>query len=327
VTGSRLRSSMFESLQKRFTAWALGRQQYHEGTVTFNQRSIYIIPTRRGLAFAGVLVLMLLGDINYVLSLGYVLTFLLGTMAVMSMVHAFRNLVKLEIRAGRAAPVFAGESAEFLFHFNNPGAVARYGMHLRDLDGRQTDFDIAAGQHEEIRLLIPSLRRGWLAPGRLTVYTEFPLGLFYCWSYINFDTRALVYPKPVDTAVLPPSAAPSGTGSVSIAGDEDFAGLRSYAPGDTPQRIAWKALAREQGLQVKHFSALQGNELWLDLMAAPAQDIESRLSIMTRWILDAEAQGMAYGLRLSGVELLPERGAAHRDECLRAVALFGLENA
>ncbi len=316
---------MLASLQQRFTNWALRRQQYHEGTVTFNQRSIYIIPTRRGLAFAGVLVLMLLGDINYVLSLGYVLTFLLATMAVMSMLHAFRNMVKLEIRAGRAAPVFAGDSAEFLFHFHNPGELARYGLHLNDQEGRQTDFDLGPGQHAEVKLFIPSLRRGWLVPGRLTVYTEYPLGLFYCWSYINFDTRALVYPRPVAEAALPQSASPRGTGSVNAPGDEDFAGLRSYAAGDTPQRIAWKALAREQGLQVKQFSALQGNELWLDLMTAPAADIESRLAIMTRWILDAEAQGMAYGLRLPGVELPPQRGAAHRDDCLRAVALFGLE--
>ncbi|HEY5993977.1 MAG TPA: DUF58 domain-containing protein [Gallionellaceae bacterium] len=316
---------MFASLQQRFTAWALGRQQYHEGTVTFNQRSIYIVPTPRGIAFAGVLALMLLGDINYVLSLGYVLTFLLATMAVMSMLHTFRNMVKLEIHAGRAAPVFAGDSAEFQFHFNNPGTLARYGLHLRDQKGHHTSFDIAAGGHAEIKLLIPSERRGWLAPGGLTVYTEFPLGLFYCWSYLHFDTRALVYPKPAESAQLPPSAAPSGTGSVSAAGDEDFAGLRSYAPGDTLQRIAWKALAREQGLQVMQYNAVQGNELWLDLMAAPAADIEHRLAIMTRWILDAEAQGMAYGLRLPGVELPPERGIAHRDECLRAVALFGLE--
>jgi uncharacterized protein (DUF58 family) len=317
---------MFAKLQQRFTTWAIRRQQYHEGTVTLTQRSIYIVPTRRGFAFAGVLVLMLLGDINYVLSLGYVLTFLLGTMAVMSMLHAFRNMARLEIRAGRAAPVFAGDNAEFLFHFHNPGELARYGLHLRDQGGHHSGFDLPAlTPGEEVKLDIPAARRGWLTPGRLTLYTEFPLGLFYAWSYVNFDTRALVYPKPADKAALPASAAPSGTGSVSVAGDEDFAGLRSYAAGDTPQRIAWKALAREQGLQVKQFNALQGNELWLDLLQAPAADLEHKLAIMTRWILDAEAQGKAYGLRLPGRELPPERGVAHRDECLRAVALFGLE--
>ena len=68
---------------------------------------------------------MLLGDINYVLSLGYVLTFLLATTAGMSMLHAFRNMVQLEIHAGRATRCLPGDSAEFLFHFHNPGELAR----------------------------------------------------------------------------------------------------------------------------------------------------------------------------------------------------------
>lgn len=315
---------MFATLQQRFTAWALGRQRSHEGTVTLTQRSIYIVPTRQGFAFAGVLALMLLGDINYILSLGYVLTFLLATMAVMSMLHAFRNMVKLEIRAGRVDPVFAGDNAEFLFHFHNAGNLARYGLHLRDQNGHHTSFDIPAQKNSEIKLSLPAPRRGWLSTGRLTLYTEFPLGLFYAWSYLKFDTRALVYPKPAATIALPSSVAQNGTGTVGMAGDEDFAGLRGYVAGDALPRIAWKALARERGLQVKQFNALQGNELWLDWNLAATEDSERKLAILARWILDAEAQGLMYGLRLPGKELLPERGATHRDECLRALALFGL---
>ncbi len=317
---------MFASLQQRFADWAKGRQVRHEGTVTLTQRSIYIIPTRRGFAFAGVLVLMLLGDINYVLSLGYILTFLLASMAVMSMLHAVRNMLKVEIRAGRTEPVFAGDTAEFRFHFHNPGNLPRYGLHLRDEDRHDTQFDLPPAQTAEVGLVIPAQRRGWLAPGRLTLYTEFPLGLFYAWSYVYFDLRALVYPKPATTAQLPASSAPSGTRAVSVAGDEDFSGLRSYAVGDTPQRIAWKALAREQGLQVKQFSALQGNELWLDWLHAPTEDPERKLAVMARWILDAEARSLVYGLRLPGLELPPRQGQPHRDECLRAIALFGLED-
>ena len=84
-------------------------------------------------------------------------------------------------------------------------------------------------------------------------------------------------------------------------------------------------LAREQGLQVKQFNAVQGNELWLDWLQAPSEDPEQKLAILARWILDAEAQGLTYGLRLPGLELAPASGMAQRDDCLRAVALFGLE--
>lgn len=316
---------MLATLQQRFSNWAQARQIRHEGTVTLTQRSVYIIPTRRGFAFAGALVVMLMGDINYVLGLGYVLTFLLGAMGLMSMLHAVRNMLRLEIRAGRTEPVFAGDTAEFRFHLHNPRSLARHGLHLRDGDGHHAEFDLPAAQDIEVGLPVPAQRRGWLSTGRLTLYTEFPLGLFYAWSYIYFDTRLLVYPKPTPTARLPEAGGASSGGTVSAAGDEDFTGLRGYAAGDTPQRIAWKALAREQGLQVKQFNALQGNELWLDWLQAPAEDPEQKLAIMARWILDAEAQGLAYGLRLPGLELPPSRGPAQRDDCLRALALFGLE--
>ena len=107
-------------------------------------------------------------------------------------------------------------------------------------------------------------------------------------------------------------------------GDEDFSGLRNYVAGDAMPRIAWKALAREQGLQVKQFSAQQGQQLWLDWMQMPNIAQERKLELLTRWVLDAEARGLMYGLRLPGLELPPQHGPSHRAECLRALALFGI---
>ncbi len=88
---------MFASLRNRFRIF-LFRPKIDNGSVTLVQRRIFIIPTKQGLMMVFVLILMLLGDINYNLSLGYVLTFLLTMMAVMSMLHAFRNFAHLEIR-------------------------------------------------------------------------------------------------------------------------------------------------------------------------------------------------------------------------------------
>jgi len=312
------------ALRKHFTAWALRRQRQDHGVVTLTQRSIYIIPTRQGLALAVVLVLMLLGDINYNLSLGYVLTFLLATMAAMSMLHAFRNLAHLEIRAGHADAVFGGGTARFVLHFRNHGKLPRYGLILRDGHGNTVSFDVPAQQDIAVAFPVRAMRRGWLPLGRLTLYTEFPLGVFHAWSYLHFDARCLIYPKPLAEAALPRGNAPDGAGRRNIAGDDDFSGLRNYVAGDALPRIAWKAFAREQGLQVKQFSAQVGEELWLDMADAPERNDEDRLARMTRWVLDAEAQGLRYGLRLPDGELPPGNGAAQRDECLRRIALFGV---
>ncbi len=314
---------MLTALKTRFFTW-LFRPKIERGTVTLTQRRIFILPTRQGLALAFLLVLMLLGDINYNLSLGYVLTFLLATMAVMSMLHAFRNLAHLEIRAGHADAVFSGGTAQFVLHFHNHGKLPRCQLCLRDDHGNTASFDIPARQDSEIAFPVPAVKRGWLTLGKLTLYTEFPLGLFHAWSYLHFDTRCLVYPKPMAGVPLPSGTAPDGAGKRSITGDDDFSGLRNYVAGDALPHIAWKAFARGQGLQVKQFSTPAGEELWLDIAAAPDRNDEDKLARMTRWVLDAEAQGLRYGLRLPDSELPAGNGTAQRDECLRRIALFNL---
>lgn len=314
---------MLATFRKLFRNWAF-RRAVETGTLVLNQRRIYIVPSRQGFGFAFVLVLMLLGDINYNLSLGYVLTFLLTTTAGMTMLHAFRNMAQLEIHAGYVESVFAGEQAKFVFHFNNPGKVDRYQIHLHDDEGHRTLFDLPAQRSTPVEIAIPAMQRGWLDSGRLTLYTHFPLGLFYAWSYIHFDVRCLVYPKPSAPQPLPAASAQEGFGKVMVAGDEDFAGLRNYVAGDAMPRIAWKALAREQGLQVKQFSALQGQELWLDWSQLPNIAQERKLELLTRWVLDADAHGLMYGLRLPSGEVAPQHNPAHRANCLRRLALFGI---
>lgn len=313
---------MLKRFRQLFRNWAF-RRSVESGTLVLNQRRIYIVPSRQGFAFAFVLLLMLLGDINYNLSLGYILTFLLTTTAGMTMLHAFRNMAQLEIHAGYVEPVFAGEQARFVFHFNNPGTLDRYRIHLHDDDGHETVFDLPAQRSTQVELPLPAIKRGWLDSGRLTLYTHFPLGLFYAWTYLHFDVRALIYPRPAEPQPLPAAASQDGIGKVTTAGDEDFSGLRNYVAGDAMPRIAWKALAREQGLQVKQFAAFQGQELWLDWSQLPDIAPERKLELLTRWVLDADAQGLMFGLRLPDGEVMPQHNAAHRAECLRRLALFG----
>lgn len=312
---------MSDTLKQRFRNW-LFRPKIEHGRVILTQRRIFILPTRQGLALGALLILMLLGSINYNLSLGFVLTFLLAMMAVLSMLHAFRNLAHLEIRAGRADPVFSGETANFVLYFNSEWP--RYQLCLRGDSGDIRCFDIPARSEYAIAYPLPTRQRGWLRAGCLKLYSEFPLGLFHAWSYLHFDTRCLVYAKALHDAPLPPGNAPQGEGRRNTVGDDDFTGLRGYAPGDALPRIAWKAFAAGRGLQVKQFVGQTGEALWLNLDDAPDRNLEDRLSRLTRWVLDGETQGLRYGLRLPDSELAPDNGGAQRDECLRRIALFGL---
>jgi len=159
--------------------------------------------------------------------------------------------------------------------------------------------------------------------GRLEIFTRYPIGLFHAWSYVDFDLRVVVYPRPDPSAGMPPAHSRSLTEEgIPVPGDEEFHMLRPYRPGDAPKLIAWKALAREQELLTKEFSAMASSELWIDWEEARAVDVEARLSMLCHWVMVADRFGQSYGLRLPGLAIAPSRGDAHRTRCLEALALF-----
>jgi uncharacterized protein (DUF58 family) len=73
---------------------------------------------------------------------------------------------------------------------------------------------------------------------------------------------------------------------------------------------------------VKQFEAAGGGDLMLDFDALPSSlGLEHRLSRLTRWVLDADASHIRYGLRLPNALIDLDRGAQHRDRCLTALAV------
>jgi uncharacterized protein (DUF58 family) len=88
--------------------------------------------------------------------------------------------------------------------------------------------------------------------------------------------------------------------------------------------VHWKVLARGQGLVTKQFGGGVNEELWLKWEMLGQQPLEEKLSRLTRWVLEADARGMAYGLELPHRVITPQRGDGHRRQCLEALALFNL---
>jgi uncharacterized protein (DUF58 family) len=309
---------------KNAAAWLFQLRGPQGGEVVLVQRRIFILPTGSGVLFAFVLLLMLTGSINYTLSLGFILTFLLASLGISAILHTFRNLAGLRITAARTPPVFAGDTAHFRVCLHNPTRAERYSLTLRRDRRESMPVDVPAQSSIIAAAAVPAPRRGLQRPGRLTLFTRFPVGLFRAWSYIDLDTYCVVYPRPAAAGLpLPPITAGRGDGSGLAQGRDDFAGLRQYHLGDSPRHIAWKAAARGQGLLTKQFAGPASAELWLTLDAAPGHlDLEARLSQLTRWVLDAHDSGLAYGLELPGSVVPMATGEGHRDRCLEALALF-----
>lgn len=313
------------ALHERIIAKIAGERGPVAGDRTLTQRNVYILPTRAGLLYGVALVTMLLASINYALSLGFMLTFLLGAVALVGMLHTFRNLSSLVLRPGRCDPVFAGQPAELNLVAINPGTLPRLAL-VFEVPGaaRREPVDLGILESRTVRLAVPTSRRGWMQVPRLTIETEYPLGLWRAWTWWQPATRVLVHPTPESPAVaLPDASGIDGEGGGRAASDEDLAGIRPYRFGDSPRRIAWRSMAgsASDALLSKQFEGNARLELRLSWRTLPrGLDTEARVSRLTRWVLDAHQAQARWSLELPGVLIEADGGLAHRDRCLEALA-------
>lgn len=303
--------------------WRLTPNDKAPLTLTHNR--IYILPTKRGWGFVFVLMLMLITSMNYGLSLGYALTFILAGLMMAGLLQTFRNLSAISIATQENEPAaFCGEWLNFSFLVSNHSNVARRDIRLFNREGVEIAFDLAAQSSQTIALTLPAEQRGkqWL--GRLTLHSNYPLGLWRAWAYIHFAHNGLVYPKP--ESAPPPLPMHGGIGMKESShgrGEDDLTGLRAYQIGDSLRSVAWKAVARGAGWYSKEFTGLSGGECELRWRDLPNHlSIEDKLSRLTAWVLAAEKAVCRYRLELPGFQLTADHGPTQAARALSALALF-----
>lgn len=327
-------------LTVRIGQWIAGRHGPESGDVLLDRRRVYILPTTPGLVFGAAILVLLIGSINYDLQLGYVLTFLVASMAIVGMHTTHSNLAQLVLRGIRAEPVFAGDVAIFEVTAANPTTVDRFALRFAFIDpttaprrfpllmrhprtALTVSIEVTARGDRSIGVPLPAPHRGRLPAPRIVIESRFPFGLWRAWAYLTPALSAMVYPKPeIDAPPLPLTGSGGGDGFGLSSSGDDFAGVRPYSPGDPQKMIAWRLAARSDELSVKQFEAQGGGELLLDFESLPRNlDVEQKLSRLTRWVLDADAAHARYGLRLPGSMVFAGSGAQHREKCLTALAL------
>ncbi|MEL7187727.1 MAG: DUF58 domain-containing protein, partial [Pseudomonadota bacterium] len=269
--------------------WAKRRQGDDPATTVLRPGRIYILPTGIGLVFALMVFAMLLGSMNYNNNLSFILTFTLVGIGFVAMHQCQRNLAGLELSFAGTDPVFAGHTQRFRIAITNHSRSARYGIRLYHDDGAQSEFkDLEAGESQIFTLKLTTKRRGYLKLERFGIRTMYPFELFRAWAWLHMDLQGLVYPRPVDDAPEPPpTLVAHGHRQHDARGEEDFAGLRRYHEGDSPRHVAWKAFARSGQLLSKQFAGADTSSQWFDFNEIPTNDVERRLSVLTRWIVDA----------------------------------------
>jgi uncharacterized protein (DUF58 family) len=307
---------------KQLRARVIRRHGRDSLPVSINRRRIYILPTRFGFMLGAILAAMLIAGLNYNSNLALAFAFLMSSMALVTMHHCNRNMLRLSVDATTEVDAFAGREAMLEFELRNGSRVDRRDIEVRCMSGAAMD-SVAAGESATIEVIAPVAQRGVMRISQFELRTRYPFGWFYSWTYVQGSITVYVAPAPLGSRVLPSGSA-QGAGSHSDArGDEDFSGLRAYEPGVPLKHMAWKVLARGGEPVVRSYSSLAAQPEWLDWSKLDGLDTEARLSQLCLWVLESDAAQRPYGLRIPGKELAPSGGAAHRFACLRALAAFG----
>jgi uncharacterized protein (DUF58 family) len=285
--------------------------------IELHRRRIYIVPTGFGIGFTLLLLVMLVGSLNYANNAALLLTCLSGAAGAISMLIAFRALDGLVLGGVRAGQAIAGEPLALTLEFES--TRARNAIRV-DLGHACQAFAIDASGKAAVTLPLATSRRGWQPLPRLRVWTSWPLGLFRAWSWLHPEQSVLVWPRPEHDG--PPPRRPADEGlAPRLHHGEDLAALRDYRSGDPRRHIAWKASARLGQLLSKDFEHPESRPEWrLDWRELDGMEHEARIARLARWLGEAHAHGRRHSLWLPGQVIEVGSGAAHYARCMSALA-------
>ena len=244
-------------------------------------KRIFVLPTRFGFWFGVLLILMIVGGLNFNNTMTLMLAFRLASIALLTSLLAYRNLAGISVVAIRAKPVFSGETAKFRILLSNSDDRNRFGIQVSCEEG-QDCADIAPQNTQRLQLPQVSGSRGWMEMQTFRIENRFPLGMFRAWSVVIPQARCLVYPAP---ATHPPPLPRTGRGEYGAAhrGEgEHFHGLREYRPGDPIRQIAWRTSARHEKLYSRQMESPneEACELNWSLMGSGDRPVAGAVSIV-----------------------------------------------
>jgi uncharacterized protein (DUF58 family) len=316
---------VFSTVKDTISGWVKQRVRTKRGPMTppfeLEYRHIFVLPTKFGWGFGVMLVFMALGGLNFNNNMALILVFLLATIAQLTTMIAYRNLSGLKLDTIHSEPVFTGEDAHFRLFVSNGDVRQRFAIQA-GFKRAQDCKDFKLNSCESFVLTQTTTKRGWLEMPSFKLETRFPLGLFKAWSWIFPQSRCLVYPAPARKAPPLPNTGHGQTGRAVKGDGDEVHGLRKYQAGDSIQRVAWRASARHDELYSLEMETPRQNACELDWDSLKGNDTETRLSILTAWVIAADHKQLSYSLKLPGKFLPAGLGPTHRSQCLEALALY-----
>lgn len=323
MIGEKMMLKVKKSAQSRFNLW-LKQRLPPEKYQLLHRGNIFIFPSRFGCAYLLLVLLIFLLGTNYQNNVIILMSYLMGSLFISVMLHSFYNLCGLALSCNGQCSGYAGQGLSMPLTVLSQ--IPRYDLTFSFAGQQMVHIRFVSAEKVSLNIPFFSEQRGLITPGRITIKSEYSLGLFVCWTHLDFGCLCTFYPQ----AKLPPGpllhflkqgGSKETRGKTSI-GAEDFFELKTYVRGESVNRVAWKQFARGQGKYTKHYQQQQGCILWLKLADMPGDDVEIKLQYLCYLLLHYHNENYRYGLELAGQQFNVDSGDFHLKRCLRALAAY-----
>ena len=301
--------------RQRLNNW-LNKRQPPARQVTLSQKIIYILPSRFGLWYILLLILLYFLGTNYQNNVILLMSYMLVSVLLLALVLAWRNLHNITVSCAPVLSAYATETLMVPVALQTPEPKQQIQCYFHS----QQQPSVLADANLHVMVPLLAENRGYYPLPRLTVHSYYPFGLFNCKSMLMLDYHFWVFPKPLPSESVEALAVDRGTKN-QIAADYDT--IRSYHPGDSLKLMLWKRLARDpDNPVVKHAPSSPVPEPdWITIPTVTGAALEVALSKACYMMLQLEQRSKPYGLRINTKSISPSCGQQHLQRCLRELAL------
>ncbi len=319
-----------------FEHW-LARRNPQQFEHQLSSRNIMIYPSRFGFVYLGFVVVLFLLATNYQNNIILLLSYLLASLFITVMLHSLYNITQLRFSSHAQQSGYANDTLYFPIyvkttkvHFDINAFFSHCGV-----ASKATKIERCQSGANVLTLAYKATSRGKHCLGRVTVFSEYSLGLFISKSILDFGHCALVYPQPkvfnLNDLTMNSQCNDNATSNLQtsyLKGSDDFFELKRFVIGEPNSSIAWKQLAKGRGRFSKQYHQYQSQTLWLSIHDMPGNSVELKLSYLSFLVGELTMSNQEFGLVLSNdikdnnLNVAPNTGIKHQHACLLALALY-----
>jgi uncharacterized protein (DUF58 family) len=329
-------NSIKNYFREKFELW-LARRVPKNDHHQLNSGNIMIYPTRFGLSYLSFIILVFLLGTNYQNNIILLFSYLLASLFISVMLHSFYNFTKLRFQSVSKQQGYAGDTLYFPISIMADKTHFDINIHFtnKELNSPSVTILQCVNKNQTYKLAFNPIKRGVQLLGRVTVFSEYSLGLFKSKAVLDFGHHAIIFPKPKSLITNKYQSANKDSEpnqdsyqTTTITGTDDFSELRHFVKGESKARTAWKQLAKGQGHYSKHYQTSEGQLQWLKLNEMPGHDIETRLAYLSFLVGEMTFSNQTFGLSLESgfsnklLNIEPNSGLAHQQACLTALAMY-----